>query len=488
MIRSVILSRLSATALLLALAGCGSNSPDPAPTPPVTAEPVLAAGLGAGNIAGLNWADPRDNFVDDALVLSGLQAGDTYATVQTKSAKIIGGLQGSTGANTVRLPINPATATGATWEAYTGAIDQALAKNMKVILACWESSSRRDGRVDDPAQFISMWQTVVGKYGTNPKVYFEVFNEPYGYSLAELGTLYADWLSRFPAVPQNRVLLGGTGYSEDLTRLGTDSRFSNCLLSLHLYDFFYGSPATTAAGWEAVFASKLGNNASRTVFTEWGAFMTTGVNYYSAIDNDVKKAYVLGVSNYCRQHNIASVYWPGLRSGDQYSLLQFDGTNTTVTNGSGLGRVQFAWGEGLGGTNQLFPNAYYRLINRSSGQVADVNGASKQPMAPVVQWYSNGAVNQQWQLTSAGSYYTLKNRNSGQLLDVATTMVVQNPDNSAPTQQWQLTANEVGYYTLKNRSTSQVLDGSGASTTTAAGVMQAAGTNSAGQQWLVWQQ
>jgi len=336
---------------------------------------------------------------------------------------------------------------------------------------------------------------VVGAYGGNANVYFEVFNEPHGYSQADLGSLYATWLATFPNVPRGRVLLDGTGYAQNITGIGADSRFSACLLSIHLYDFFYSSPTTTAASWEKAFASNLGSYASRAVLTEWGAFMTTGVNYNEAIAGDVKKSYVLGISNYCRQAGIASVYWPGLRTGDQYSLLQFDGTNTTVTNTSGLGRVRFAWGVGAGGTDTFYPTAYYRLINRNSGQVVDVNNASTASAAPVIQYYQNGANNQQWQLAATtNGYYKLTNRNSNQVLDVngastaSAAPIIQYPSNTGPNQQWLLTANADGYYKLTNRNSSQVLDVNNASTAAATALIQYPSNNGTNQQWLLWQQ
>lgn len=482
---------LSCFGAALAMGSCTKKDETSAPA----SAPVLVQSAGAAGIAGLNWADPRDNFVDDALVLSGLTAGDSYATVQDKTDLIISGFQTATGANTVRLPINPPTATGTAWTNYTGVIDKALSKGMKVILCCWEGNSSRNGLVDDTGQFYTMWQTVVGAYGSNANVYFEVFNEPRGYSLTKLGNLYATWLATFPNVPRSRVLLDGTGYAENITGIGADSRFSSCLLSIHLYDFFYKNPTTTAASWEKAFAANLGSYASRAVLTEWGAFMTTGVNYNEAIAGDVKKSYLLGISNYCQQAGIASVYWPGLRTGDQYSLLLFNGSYTNVTSASGLGRVRFAWGVGAGGTDTFYPTAYYRLINHNSGQVVDINGASKVAGAPAIQYYQNGDTNQQWQLAAtSGGYYKLTNRNSGQALEVSgasttnAAPIIQNPDNGATHQQWQLAANADGYYKLTNRNSSQVLDVGGASTAAAAGLVQNPAATGTSQQWLLWQQ
>ncbi|WP_162549870.1 RICIN domain-containing protein [Hymenobacter nivis] len=489
---------LGGTLLLLAasLASCTKKDFPVVPRATVApfTYPAAPNAAGAAGIAGLNWADPRDNFTDDALVLSGLAAGDNYATVQTKADAIISGFQARTSANTVRLPINPPTATGPAWAAYQGAIDKALSKGMKVVIGCWESNSSRNGLVDDTTLFFTMWQTVVTKYGGNANVYFEVFNEPHGYSQADLASLYTDWLSRYPNVPQGRVLLDGTGYAQNITGIGADSRFSSCLLSIHLYDFFYSNPTTTAASWESAFAANLGSYASRAVLTEWGAFMTTGVNYSSAIADDVKKSYVLGISNYCRQQGIASVYWPGLRTNDQYSLLQFDGTTTTVSNASGLSRVQFAWGVGAGGTDAFYTSANYRLINRNSSLVVDVNQASTANGAGIIQYAQNGGNNQQWQLAAASGYYTIKNRNSGLLLDVnqASTAnaapIIQYQGNGATNQQWLLAAGTDGYYKITNRNSGQVLDVNGASTATAAGIIQYPSNGGANQQWLLWQQ
>ena len=475
------------------LVGCTKITDDAAPTIPAVAA-VESNAVGAAGIAGLNWADARDNFVDDALVLSGTAAGDSYATIQAKADKIISGFQVNTGANTIRIPINPSTVLGTSWNSYNGAIDKAVSKGMKVIIGCWEANSSRDGLVDDMTQFWTMWQTVVAKYGGNANVYFEVFNEPHGYSQTDLGNLYANWLSRYASVPRGRVLLGGTGYCQNIIPIGADSRFSGCLLSIHLYDFFYSNPYTTAADWETAFTNNLGSYASRAVLTEYGAFMNTGVNYNSAIGGDVKKSYMLGLTNQCRKAGISSVYWPGLRTGDSYSLEQFDGTTMTTTNASGLGRIQFGWGVGSGGTNTFYPTAYYRIINRNSGQLLDVNGAATTAGASIIQYLPNNSTNQQWQLAGSGGYYKIQNRNSGQVLDVngastaAAAGVIQYPANGGTNQQWQLTGTDGDYFKVINRNSGQALDVNGASTAAAASIIQYPYSGGNNQQWEVWQQ
>jgi hypothetical protein len=75
----------------------------------------------------------------------------------------------------------------------------------------------------------------------------------------------------------------------------------------------------------------------------------------------------------------------------------------------------------------------------------DVQGGSTTAGAPLIQWPSNNANNQQWSLVATGDgYYKLVNRNSGQLADDANnsqkagTNIIQWPSNGAPNQEWSL--------------------------------------------------
>jgi hypothetical protein len=103
------------------------------------------------------------------------------------------------------------------------------------------------------------------------------------------------------------------------------------------------------------------------------------------------------------------------------------------------------------------PSTYYQVINRNSGKMADVNGASTADLAKVIQWPWHGGNNQQWQFVDRGSgYYNLKNRNSGKCLDVTSVsssdgaLLIQYTCGSGNNQQFQLVA--VGsYYQLRAR-------------------------------------
>jgi hypothetical protein len=458
---------------------------------------VPTSGIGAAGIAGVNWADARDNFVDGWVIPSGLEAVDSYEVVAAKANAILTGFQNNMpGVNTIRLPINPPSVREIWWDSYSAAINVALGKNMKVILACWEGASSRNGLVDDIHAFWKMWDKVVKKYGENPNVYFEVFNEPHGYSLTDLTTLYADWLSKYPNVPRGRILLGGSGYSENVTQIGADSRFSDCLLSLHNYAFW--TNRNTVADWEQSWRNGMGAYAARTVVTEYGAGMTTGKNYTGVASGDNEILYIQGSTNVFRYDGVASVYWPGLRDGDSYSIQTRSGSGTNLTlqttNASGLDRIRFGWGQGstVGG---ILPNVNYRIINRNSGQPVDVNGGSTANGASIIQWGWNGGANQQWQFVgNDDGTYRILNRNSGKALDVdggSTTdgaKTIQWDYWGGQNQRWEVIDQGNGYYKIINKNSGKALDVNGGSTNYGASIIQWAWNGGNNQQWMILQQ
>ena len=220
---------------------------------------------------GVNWADERDNFVNGVLYPSGLSSTDTYSSAATVANEVVGQLYSITGANTVRMPINEDTVAD-DWSVYTGAIDAALTKG-NVILAYWAYSGGAPASV---SAFDTMWDTVIAKYGSNANAYFEVINEPYGYSTSNLDTFYSNWLARYPSVSRDHVILDGAGYATNVAAVGSDSSLDGTLIAVHYYTFFVSSPYNSETQWANGIASLIGSYAGRTIATEWGAPMSTG--------------------------------------------------------------------------------------------------------------------------------------------------------------------------------------------------------------------
>jgi hypothetical protein len=300
---------------------------------------------GAGTFHGLNWADARDNFVNGLLQLSGLDTStDTYSTVQAKASQILAQFGTTVGANAIRIPINEPTVSSTWWSAYKAVIDTATSNGMKVIIAYW---AYHNGKPDDETAFETMWQTVVSDYMNNDLVYFDIHNEPYGFG-SSWNNEAATWLGYFPAVPKGRVIVAGTGYDDNVTAVGGDSRFDACLLELHIYGFQHTS-WTTRQQWTDALNSAIGSYAARTIAGEWGDTMNTGINYdVTATDGNNQLSYVTTMADYLRSAGMGSCYWPGLRNGDGYSMTSLSTSGATLTlsvvNMSGLDRLHWAWG------------------------------------------------------------------------------------------------------------------------------------------------
>lgn len=330
---------LSSGALLALGAGPASGAPRP-------------GALDSDQFHGVNWAAPGDNYANGPVVISGLDISDSYATTYAKASAVINGFHRNLHADTVRLPINPYTVNGSYWHAYRAVVDAATAHGFKVILSYWEGTgAQKDGKVDSLPDFWRMWATVTHDYLHNSKVYFEPMNEPFGYTPAQWADLAAQWLGTYTSVPRDRVFVSGSGYNDNVTSVCADSRLNGTYLSLHHYGFWKSD--ATYGQWVSDLKARIGTCANRTVADEFGAPMTTGLDYdepssESADPNSV--AFMQADTDVFRELHMGSVYWPGLRTGDTYTMEALTGSGTRLfletTNQTGADRLAWGWGRG----------------------------------------------------------------------------------------------------------------------------------------------
>jgi hypothetical protein len=273
-----------------------------------------------------NWADPGDNFQTRALALTGLSSTDSYDTVLAKSNAILSGFQTVLGANSFRIPINEITVTTAsTWAAYKGIFDAAISRNMKVIVARWGPGGNGSGSVADLNLFYTMYQTVIDAYGANDLVYFDVMNEPSGFSPTGYVDFVVQWMAKFPSIPQNRILVSGNYNDQDVNLQGKDARIAGCLLNVHIYD----SSGKTADAAAAALKTHVGSYYSRTVVTEY-----VGVT-----------GFMQGVTAQMKAYGMGSCYWAGLEGTGGIAKLSGTAPNyaLTVNDASTLTLIQSGW-------------------------------------------------------------------------------------------------------------------------------------------------
>ncbi|GCE17120.1 RICIN domain-containing protein [Dictyobacter kobayashii] len=215
------------------------------------------------------------------------------------------------------------------------------------------------------------------------------------------------------------------------------------------------------------------NNSSSdsSVSYDLSAFTSVGSSatpYQTTASENLQQLSALSISN-----NTLSTTLPA------QSITTFVIPNTTYNGGTGGG----------GGTT-----ATYKLVNRNSGKVADVNLASTDDGAPIIQFHDNGGANQHWNMVSVGNgYYKFVNVGSGKVLEVSGQStadgggVDQYTDNGGTNQQWSLVDVGGGYDEIVNRNSGKVLDVNGQSTSDGATIQQWSYWGGANQQWQLVQ-
>jgi hypothetical protein len=168
------------------------------------------------------------------------------------------------------------------------------------------------------------------------------------------------------------------------------------LLSLHFYGFW--ASYTQEADWTEDLEARIGSYASRTIIDEAGSPMTTGLNYGNHNGN-IYTSYLAAVTNTARANKMGLVYWPGLRTGDAYSIESLDAKGRLVDNNAS-GVAQLRWGWGFGRTqpiNDLPPAPPGEpLRGVGSNRCVDVPGFSTTNGTQLDLWDCNQGGNQSW--------------------------------------------------------------------------------------------
>ncbi|HWG26986.1 ricin-type beta-trefoil lectin domain protein [Actinospica sp.] len=445
---ALVLTAVVVAAATTTSAFASSTGQSTAQSPTTATSSESASAAAPSSFHGVNWADPNDNYNGGPVVPSGLSTSDSYQTVYKTTLNMVAGFRKNLGANTLRLPINPASVGTTWWNSYRATIDAATATGDKVILSYWDEKSSNDGVIDDTTTWNQMWNTVTKTYANNPRVFFEPMNEPYGYTAAQWVQICTQFLADRTFIPRDRVVISGTGYNDNVTAVGAASALDGTLLSLHFYGYWAGY--TTEADWINNLLPRLGGYAYRTIVDEAGAPMTTGLNY-GAHNGNTYTAYLAATTDIARGMGMGLVYWPGLRFGDSYSIESL-GSDGKLTNNSATGVAQLQWGYGFGSVppvnDQPAAPPGQTLINSAAGtRCADVPGFSTTAGTQLDIWDCNAGGNQTWDYTTSHelSVYGDMCMQAGTTSAASGSAVVLESCTGATNQQW--TVNSSGTIT-----------------------------------------
>jgi hypothetical protein len=184
----------------------------------------------------------------------------------------------------------------------------------------------------------------------------------------------------------------------------------------------------------------------------------------------------------------------GIKTGTaNASLTTFSGLTSIGVSPAGTLRHGSVWRDtsfNAGPTPTRAPTpVYYRITNRNSGKVMDVQNPNTSDGAKVGQYTWSGANWQQWQFVDKGSgYFNIVSRNSGKCLDVTSAStadgasIIQYTCGSGANQQFQWVATG-SYFNIKARHSGKCINVVGSSTADAALLEQRACGTGNSFQW-----
>jgi hypothetical protein len=306
---------------------------------------VVSGGTGVASFHCVNWADNRDNFVDGHLLMSGITSDtDTYEGVTTKANIVVAAFTDLIKANSFRMPVNEPTALDPWWNSYKAAIDAGIAKGMKVIIGFW-AKDKNIGKPVDNTRWYSMWKVVIDAYVSNPLVFYDIHNEPHGFTPAAWVTQVNGWLAQFPNVPRQQIIVAGSGWDDNVGSVA--SNWPDLMMEIHNYA---NNGPTTTAGWRTNLLQRLGNAVSRTIVGEWAG--TVSGDFTTGVEGNADKSFIVGTANTIYDNKMGSCWWAGAfapsggTSGTTLLVQSGTGNNMTFTvQGQGaLSYIQHSWG------------------------------------------------------------------------------------------------------------------------------------------------
>ena len=306
---------------------------------------VVSGGTGVASFHCVNWADNRDNFIDGHLLMSGITSDtDTYEGVTSKANIVLGAFTDLLKVNSFRMPINEPTALDPWWSSYKAAIDAGVARGMKVIIGFWPKD-KNIGKPVDNTRWYAMWKVVIDAYVGNPLVFYDIHNEPHGFTPAQWVVQVNGWLAQFPNVPRQQIIVAGSGWDDNVGSVA--SNWPDLMMEVHNYA--YNGPTTTA-GWNSNLLNRLGNAVSRTIVGEWAGQVVE--DYTTGIEGFADKSFIVGTANTILQNKMGGCWWAGAfamsggTSGTTLLVQQGTGDSMTFTvkDPVTLTYFQHSWG------------------------------------------------------------------------------------------------------------------------------------------------
>lgn len=249
-------------------------------------------------------------------------------------------LMASWGANVVRIALNQGfwlSGSSVHDPSYAAIIDQQIAwaedAGLDVILDLHWSDRGDFGHTPEQqrmadANSVTFWTEVATRYGDDPKVLFELYNEPHdvswsvwrdggssgeGWDAVGMQTLYDTVRA---TGTDNLVIIGGLDWAYDLSGLpGNEIDGYNIMYATHPYDYANKQPEH----WQADWAYLVDDHAL--IASEFGSF-------------DCDASYTTALVDFATEHDMSWTAWAWYPGGCEFPALIEDWNGTPSASGA----------------------------------------------------------------------------------------------------------------------------------------------------------
>jgi hypothetical protein len=229
----------------------------------------------------------------------------------------------------IRILINPQTVNDPKqWRNTKKMADWALQRGGYVVFCMVDSNliggkpdttvndGHGDGLVDDISAAKSMWTKVATAYKAKPNVFFELFNEPFGYRDAPN---YLSVMNQITPdnIPLDRIIIDGMGYADNVQAIKDGW---GGLLGYHVYLTWLPEGKRTKSDYSNFVQNALAGVAPRTFVTEFGANLQLQKDYDDSSVPDADVQFLKGMDD---AFNVlkpkGTFFYHGWNNGDAYS-------------------------------------------------------------------------------------------------------------------------------------------------------------------------
>jgi len=185
-----------------------------------------------------------------------------------------------------------------------------------------------DGLVNDLQELTTAWGKIHDVFSSYNEVFYEIFNEPFGYTTA---AVYLDHMSQIisgAGLPTERTVLDGLSYASDLKGLVAEGYQG--LLAYHFYPMWLPSGQRSEHNFSEFFQAELSGLASRTFVTEFGGALNVAGNpHYASADPETQFGNVNVLRGlHCAYKRLeargevikGSYHWHGWHNDDSYDF------------------------------------------------------------------------------------------------------------------------------------------------------------------------